>query len=98
MMDDPAPLDVIHNREAHRFEVHLAGETAELVYELRDGVYVFTHAGVPRAFEGRGVGSALVRAGLDAVRADGAKMIALCAFVETYVRRHREYEDLRARR
>jgi predicted GNAT family acetyltransferase len=53
---------VIHNREAGRFEAHLGDQIAELVYELREGVYVFTHTGVPRAFEGRGVGSALVRA------------------------------------
>ena len=53
-------LDVIHLAEKSRFEIHLEGQMAELDYRLRDSVISFTHTGVPRALEGRGIGSLIV--------------------------------------
>lgn len=56
--------DVKNNERAGRFEIELDGDTAYAEYELKgDGGIAFPHTVVPSAFEGRGVGSALVKGG-----------------------------------
>jgi predicted GNAT family acetyltransferase len=54
------------------------------------------HTEVPREFEGRGIGSALVKAMLELARAEGLKVKPLCSFVSAYMQRHPEFADLRA--
>ena len=47
---------------------------------------------VDPAFEGQGVGSALVRHALDQILAGGTrKVVPVCPFVKRYIRRHPEY-------
>lgn len=85
------------NPAEHRFEIlvddALAGVAA---YRLQPGVVVFTHTEVEQAFEGKGVGSALVRGALDQVRQRGDQVVAICPFVAGYIERHPEYGDLLA--
>lgn len=87
-------VNVTHNIDAGRFEVHLDGHVAGLDYRLRNRRIVFTHTGVPSALEGRGIGSALVRAGLDYARGSSLKVVPLCPFVRSYIERHPQYQDL----
>ena len=63
-------------------------------YRRRGDVVVFTHTEVDDAAEGQGVGTTLVRAALDDVRASGLRIRPLCPFVRAYVVRHPEYADL----
>ncbi len=89
------PVAVIHEPQMHRFVVQQDGETAELAY--RDGAagqIVFTHTGVPTALEGRGIGSALAKAGLDYARANNLEVVPLCSFVRGYIERKPEYQAL----
>jgi predicted GNAT family acetyltransferase len=87
--------EVRDNPAAKRFELELDGGLAFVNYSRSPGVVSLLHAEVPPAFEGRGHGSALVRGTLERVRAEGNKVIAYCPFIEAYMRRHPEYEDLR---
>ncbi len=74
----------------------LAGFSA---YELTDGVITFTHTEVDDAFEGRGVGSALVRQELDDVRARGGLRVRpRCPFVRAWIDKHPDYAELTRRR
>ena len=85
---------VIHIKEKKRFEVRIGDDIVELDYRLDEGVISFTHTGVPRVLEGRGIGSQIVRAGLDYAREQGYKVLPLCSFVGAYIQRHDEYADL----
>ena len=91
-MSDRAPVTVSDDREKSRFEaVDEAGVVAGFAaYRRHDDRVVFTHPAVDDAFEGRGVGSVLVRAALDAVREEGLRVVAECPFVKAYVERHPE--------
>ena len=82
--------------ERRRYEARIDGELAGIAeYRASDHVVTFVHTEVMSAFEGKGVGSALVRAALDDVRARGKKVRAVCPFVKGYVERHPdEYGDL----
>ncbi|MFN3742425.1 MAG: GNAT family N-acetyltransferase [Anaerolineales bacterium] len=86
---------VYHNEQENRFEIRLGTEIAELTYARQgEKVLVLLHTGVPPAWEGRGIGSRLVKAALDYARQRGYKIIPLCPFVAAYLRRHPEYQDL----
>ena len=82
------------NRAEQEFEMELDGERAVAAYQREGGVITFTHTLVPHAIEGRGVGSKLVRAALDASRDAGLKVVAQCPFVAAYIKRHPEYREL----
>ncbi len=58
------------------------------------GQIVFTHTGVPPALEGRGIGSALAKTGLEYARANNLEVVPLCSFVRGYIERKPEYQDL----
>jgi len=49
---------------------------------------------VPSAHEGKGIGTMLIRAGLEAARARGLKVIPICPFFARYIQRHPEAQDL----
>jgi predicted GNAT family acetyltransferase len=82
--------------EESRFEAFVGDELAGFAaYELADGVITFTHTEVADAYEGHGVGSALVRSALDAVRSEGSRRVRpLCPFVRAWIDHHPDYADL----
>jgi predicted GNAT family acetyltransferase len=92
----PAAEQVRDNAALSRFELQLDGAVAVLDYTRRGQVLALNHAGVPPAFEGRGVGSRLVAGALALIRSRGERLVPRCSFVVAYLQRHPEYEDLRA--
>jgi predicted GNAT family acetyltransferase len=81
--------------ERDRFEVTVAGELAgELAYRRMPGGVAFVHTEIDPAHEGEGLGTVLVRAALDAVRAEGLALHPFCPFVRGYIERHPEYLGL----
>ena len=95
-MDDgkSEKMTVRDNPERHRFEVDLGDSVAISEYTLMAGKIMFTHTEVPVGHEGKGIASALARAGLAAARERGLKVIPTCPFVASYMKRHAETHDL----
>lgn len=100
--DRPAhpTVEVRDDPEHHRFQAVVDGEPAgHLDYELADGRVALVGTRVLPAFEGRGVGSALVRRALDLVREAGDRTVdPVCPFVASWIDRHPDYRDLVAGR
>jgi len=67
-------------------------------YLLAGEMVVFTHTEVDPAYEGKGVGGAIVRASLDHVRSRGLVVLPLCPFYQGWIHRHPDYQDLVYRR
>jgi predicted GNAT family acetyltransferase len=87
--------DEVRNNPAQgRFELIAEGGTAAAYYDLSPGVITFTHTEVPPELSGRGIGSKLARGALQAVRAQGLKVVAECPFIRGYIERHPEFADL----
>lgn len=87
-------LPVVNNVEKQRFEAHVSGEVAVLIYE-QDGEHItLVETLVPPSLEGRGIGSSLARAGLDYARQHGMSVTPQCPFVRRYLEKHPEYQDL----
>jgi predicted GNAT family acetyltransferase len=87
--------NVHDNTEHHRFELDADGYIAFSNYRRGDGVLTILHTEVPKALEGRGIGSALIRGVLDIARRQGLRVNAVCPFAKAYIERHPDYADLR---
>ncbi|MBS0594289.1 MAG: N-acetyltransferase [Proteobacteria bacterium] len=87
-------IEVRHEPAAARFAAEVEGGTAECAYRLRGGVMDIVHTEVPHAAEGRGVAAALVRAALVYARAQGLRVRPVCSYVQVYMRRHPDTQDL----
>ena len=89
-------VQVTDNPAESRYEARVDGELAGFAaYETADDLITLTHTEVFDAYEGQGVGSALARAALDAVRADGSrKVLPRCPFIRGWIDKHPDYQDL----
>lgn len=78
-----------------RFEIALDGAVVGFAqYHRRPGTIAFIHTEIDPGHEGEGLGGTLVRAALDAARAEGAGVLPFCPFVRGFIDGHREYADL----
>jgi predicted GNAT family acetyltransferase len=83
-------LKVTHNLSEKRFEIQIDSHLAVLDYAMQGTTITFTHTGVPIALEGRGIGSLLVKTGLQYAKDKNLKIKSLCWFVDKYIQRHPE--------
>ena len=88
-------LEVKNNQSKNQFEATLDGKTALIRYRKEaDGTLDLFHTEVPDEFEGKGVGSQLVKDALEQIKADDLKINPSCPFIAAYIKRHPEYQDL----
>jgi predicted GNAT family acetyltransferase len=90
------PRIVISDAPEHkRFLATVDGEPAGfIVYRLRPGLLALIHTEVEARFEGHGLGGRLARFALDKARAEGLAVLPFCPFVNDWMKRHPEYNDL----
>ena len=92
-----AQMQIVRDNKAEQeFELVVDGHRALAAYQIEGDTIVFTHAIVPKAIEGRGVASKLIRGALDSVRDCGLKVVPQCPFVAAYIKRHPDTQDLLA--
>jgi uncharacterized protein len=92
MTDLPELPDVV--RTDKHFEIRLGDEVAFAEYKMEPGAIVFPHTVVPKAFEGRGVGSTLIRAALAFAKDRGLKVKPTCPFFHAYIAKRPELHEL----
>jgi predicted GNAT family acetyltransferase len=86
--------------DRRRYELELDGKLVGFLTYRVDadtGVITHRHTEIEPAYEGRGLGSRLVRFALDDARARGLTVRPQCPFVEAFIGRHPQYADLMAR-
>lgn len=89
--DQPRPGDP----DTGRFVITVDGrEAGHLDYRVTGGVAVLPHTEVDPAHEGQGIGSALVRESLAAIRERGLQVEPRCWFVARWIERHPDHADL----
>lgn len=91
---------VRRNEKESRFEASFAGALLGYIeYSIDGNVMDLPHTLVFPAFEGQGVASSLTRKSLDMIRAqdDEMRVIPTCPYIEVWIKRHPEYEDMLAK-
>lgn len=85
--------------ERQKFEITRDGEVlGHAAYQKTDQMIIFTHTEIDPSLEGQGLGGKLVRGALDQVRDSGLQVLPICPFVQAWMSRHPEYQDLDYRR
>jgi len=90
-------IEVRHNEAAARFEAVVDGLLCRADYRLDGDTMRAFHTEVPRALEGRGIASELVRALFAHAEARGLSVDPVCSYVRAWARRHPEVESLLVR-
>ena len=95
------PMSEIKDNPAQcRFELVVDGRIAFVVYRRQPPSILLLHAEVPPELEGRGIGSKLVAATLDALRQESLdeslKVVPRCPFIAAFIRKHPAYADMLA--
>jgi predicted GNAT family acetyltransferase len=87
--------EVFDNPAESRYDVTVDGRLAgSSFYHDRGDVRSFNHTEIDPAYEGRGLGSRLIRGALDDTRARGLSVLPFCPFVHAFIARHPDYLDL----
>ncbi|MGJ8571157.1 MAG: GNAT family N-acetyltransferase [Hoeflea sp.] len=78
-----------------RYVASLKGVEAEMTYSRASPqLVIIDHTGVPDSLRGKGVGQALALHAVQAARAGGWKIIALCPFFKAQAQRHPDWRDV----
>jgi len=86
--------NITHNVAANRFEYITPEATAYIEYEMQQSIMDLTHTIVPKALEGRGLGGSLVKHALEYAREKGYKIKPTCWFVDKFVKKFKDYQEL----
>lgn len=94
--DDAAQTDIHFDENRQRYEAILpdSEQVAYMNVQRSANLWVMRGTYVPPAFEGRGVGSALVRRVLAEARAEGVQIYPQCPFTAAYIKRNQQEADL----
>lgn len=89
---------VVDNPAELRYELWVDGARAGFIaYRREPGAVVLVHTDIDPVHEGKGLGSRLVAGALADLRRRGLRLVPLCPFVASYLRRHPEEAGLVAR-
>ena len=95
MTPSPTRPVITDASERERYEAHVDGEFAGVLeYRVKRGRIALIHTEVLPAHQGRGVASALARFALDDARRRELRVIAICPYVQDYLTRHPEEDDI----
>lgn len=87
-------LPLKDNTERHQFELDVNGYIAFIAYQKNNNTITLIHTEVPEALGGKGVGSVLVQKTLDYIEANQQKVIPVCPFVQSYIKKHPEWQRI----
>jgi predicted GNAT family acetyltransferase len=82
------------NEANHQFETETPEGLALIAYELDVNTMSILHTEVPEGMEGQGIASDLAKFALNYARENDLKVKNYCRFVQIFLHRHPEYQDL----
>lgn len=87
--------EVRDNRQRARYELLVDGEVVAFVqYVMRGGRLILAHTEVDDTRSGKGLATALIQGTLDDIRVRNIEIVPVCKFVEHFIVKHPEYDDL----
>ena len=91
-------LDVVHNEAEDQFETWIDGQLSKLDYMQDGNTMVITHVGVHPEHRGQGVAGKITEVALEYAKQKSYRVIPMCPYVATYIRRNPQYEELTKQR
>lgn len=90
-------IDIKENKIKKRFEGKVNDKLAIIDYIRAEDKMYLTHTEVPSELEGKGIASKMAKFALEQIKEEGLKLVPLCPFIASYLKRHTEYKDLLAK-
>ncbi len=87
-------LNIKKDAENTQFYVELNNKKAFMDFELTDDTLIIRHTEVPISFEGKGVGSGLVKESVNFAEKNNLKIKPLCSFAQSYLNQKEEFQHL----
>ncbi|MGV9189430.1 GNAT family N-acetyltransferase [Arcanobacterium canis] len=89
------PVEMKFDDEGHNILLFVDGQPAgELEFWDNGDERLFPHTGVREEFEGRGLGTLLIKQGLEIANEEGKTAVAICPMVKHYLSKNGEsYEN-----
>lgn len=88
-------MNIIHDSANNRITAEVNGGNAQLSYRRGPkDVYDIYSVVVPTEARGEGVADKLVRKALDLAKAENAKVIPTCPYVNSWFKRHPEEQSI----
>ena len=91
-------LEIIHNEAEDRFETWIDQRLSKLDYHKDGDSIAMTHVGVHPMDRGRGVAGKLTQVALDYARQQDLRVLPICPYIASYIRRNPEYIELTRQR
>lgn len=85
---------IVVNEALNQIELQLDEGMAFITYELGSNVISFMHTEVPAEVEGQGIATELAEFALNYARKNSMKVKPYCQFMQVFLQRHPEYQDL----
>ena len=85
------------NIEKKRFETEVENKIALIEYIRAEDKMYLTHTEVPKALEGKGIASSMTKQVLQQIKDENLKLVPLCPFIASYIRRHPEWKEILAK-
>jgi len=89
-------IPLVNNEAIHNFELHVEGHRAFIDYKQKDDKIYLIHTEVPVELEGKGVASAIVEKAFNYIEENNLKLVPLCVYVASYLKRHPEWSRILA--
>ena len=89
-------IELVNNEAIHNFELVVDGHRAFIDYKIKDNKIYLIHTDVPKELEGKGVAAAIVEKALTYIEQKGLKLVPLCVYVQSFLKRHHEWNRLLA--
>ena len=86
--------DVKDNPARGRFELEMNGHPAFADYFRRGSTLVIPHVEAAAPLRGTGAAGRLMEGVAEIARAEGLKIMPLCGYASSWMRRHKQYHDL----
>jgi predicted GNAT family acetyltransferase len=87
---------LLNNEADKQYEFHTDSLVAKIEYifvPTKSKIFL-THTEVPKALEGKGIASALVKQVLEDIEKRELTLVPMCPFVAAYIKRHPEWKKL----
>jgi predicted GNAT family acetyltransferase len=95
MTTDKTGAQTAVSAEDGKYTIAVDGQTVGFAAVAdRGNQRVFYHTEVEERFGGRGLASILVGEALEATRADGKRVVAVCPMVAAFIKKHPEFRDV----
>ena len=87
-------IEIVHDTVSQQFRVGDGEDAAVLQYRRTGSRITFLHTLVPEARRGQGIAQKLAHAGFEHAKAEGLAVVPICPFVQSYLKKHPEYQPL----